>query len=211
MEMKSRHWQCSSDTNLFKLSAAVILVYHMAHRSMLRRTVPPQSTQKFTVLCICRLLCKLRHTCCPTGLMVKAFASRAEDSGFDSCLRHGDFSNWSPTIDLKIGIPVATLPGTWWYRVSIWTGWSRVNILWLGEVESLICNLYLRVAACKTVWADPSLRYTSLLLGRLASNKQKDTVVQLATRQNFHTTVILFVGWLYDILTTSPWDVSLEN
>ena len=34
----------------------------------------------------------------------------------------------------------------------------------LGEVESLICNFYLSVAARKIVCADPSLRYTSMLL-----------------------------------------------
>ena len=61
---------------------------------------------------------------------------------------------------------MATLPGAWRYRVSTGTGWPGVSILWLGEVEHLICNLYLSVAARKIVWADPSLRYTRLLLGR---------------------------------------------
>ena len=60
----------------------------------------------------------------------------------------------------------ATLPGAWRYRVSTGTGRPDVSILWLGEVERLICNLYLSVAVRKIVWADPSLRYTSLLLGR---------------------------------------------
>ena len=63
-----------------------------------------------------------------------------------------------------------TLPGTparrWRYRVSAGTSWLGVSILWLGEVESLICSFYLSVAARKIVWADPSLRYTSTLLGR---------------------------------------------
>ena len=72
----------------------------------------------------------------------------------------------SHTRDLKICTPVATPPGTWHYRVSTGTGWPGVSILWLGEVESLICSFYLSVAARKIVWADPSLRYTSLLLGR---------------------------------------------
>ena len=45
------------------------------------------------------------------GLVVMAFASRAEDPGFDSGLSHGDFSRSSHTIDLKIGTPVFTLPG----------------------------------------------------------------------------------------------------
>ena len=98
----------------------------------------------------------------PSG---KASASRAEDPGFESRLRR-DFSGSSHTSDLKIGTPVATLPGAWRYRVSTGTGRPGVSILWLGEVERLICNFYLSVAARKIVWADPSLRYTSLLLGR---------------------------------------------
>ena len=77
----------------------------------------------------------------------------------------GIFSGSSHTSDLKIGTPVATLPGAWRYRVSTGTGRPGVSILWLGEVERLICNFYLSVAAHKIVWADPSLRYTSLLLG----------------------------------------------
>ena len=78
----------------------------------------------------------------------------------------GIFSGSSHTSDFKIGTPVATLPGAWRYRVSTGTGRPGVSILWLGEVERLICNFYLSVAACKIVCADPSLRYTSLLLGR---------------------------------------------
>ena len=93
------------------------------------------------------------------GLVVKAPASRAGDPGFESCLRR-DFSGSSHTGDLKIGTPVATLPGAWHYRVSTGTGRPGVSIQWLGEVERLICNFYLSVAARQIVWADPSLRYT---------------------------------------------------
>ena len=78
----------------------------------------------------------------------------------------GIFSGLSHTSDLEIGTPVATLPGAWRYRVSTGTGRPGVSILWLGEVERLICNFYVSVAARKIVWADPSPRYTSLLLGR---------------------------------------------
>ena len=67
---------------------------------------------------------------------------------------------------LKKCIPVATLLGAWHHRVSAGTGQSGVSILWLGEVESLIYNFYLSEAARKIVWADPSLRYTTMLLGR---------------------------------------------
>ena len=76
------------------------------------------------------------------------------------------FSGASHTSDLKIDTPVATLPGAWRYRVSTGTGRPDVSILWLGEVERLICNFCVSVAARKIVCADPSLRYTSLLLGR---------------------------------------------
>ena len=60
--------------------------------------------------------------------MVKASAKRAEDPGFDSHLRR-DFSGSSHTSDLKIGTPVATLPGAWRDRVSAGTGRPGVSIL----------------------------------------------------------------------------------
>ena len=100
------------------------------------------------------------------GLVVKVSASRAADPGFDSCLRHGDFSGLNHTSDLKIDIPVAALRGAWWYRVSAGTGWPGVSILWLGEVESLICNFYLSMGTRTLVYADPSLGYISMLPGR---------------------------------------------
>ena len=77
----------------------------------------------------------------------------------------GNFSGSSHTSDLKIGTPVATLPGAWRYSISAGTGRPGVSILWLGEMDSWICNFYLSVAARKIVWADPSLRYTRMLLG----------------------------------------------
>ena len=45
------------------------------------------------------------------GLVVKASASRVEDPEFESRLRR-DFSGLIHTSDLKLGTPVATLPGT---------------------------------------------------------------------------------------------------
>ena len=62
------------------------------------------------------------------GLVVKASASRTEGPGFESRL-HRDFSGSSHTSDLKIGTPVATLPGAWRYRVSAGTGRPGVSIL----------------------------------------------------------------------------------
>ena len=41
----------------------------------------------------------------------------------------GSFSGSSHTSDLKIGIPMATLPGAWRYRVSTGTGRPGVSIL----------------------------------------------------------------------------------
>ena len=67
---------------------------------------------------------------------------------------------------------VATLPGTWRYRVNTETSWPGVSILWLGEIESLINNFHLWVAAGTLVWADPTLRYTGLLLGHSATINQ---------------------------------------
>ena len=66
------------------------------------------------------------------GLVVKASVSGAEGSGFKSRLLR-DFSGSSHTSDLKIGAPVATLPGVWHYRVdagivgpvSIYCDWVR--------------------------------------------------------------------------------------
>ena len=62
------------------------------------------------------------------GLMDKASALRAEDLWFESHLQQ-DFSGSSHTSDLKIGTPVATLPGAWHYRVSAGTGQPSVSIL----------------------------------------------------------------------------------
>ena len=46
----------------------------------------------------------------------------------------------SHTSDLKTGTPLAALPGDWHYRVSAETGWPGVDILQLGDMESLICS-----------------------------------------------------------------------
>ena len=91
------------------------------------------------------------------GLVVKASASRTEDPRFESRLRR-DFSGSSHTSDFNIGTPVAPLPGAWRCRVSAGTGRPGVSILWLDEVESLICNFYLSVAARTIVWLSEQIR-----------------------------------------------------
>ena len=90
--------------------------------------------------------------------------------GLYSYFRCGFLSGLSHTSDLKIVTPVAALPGAWHYRVSTMIGWHDASILLLGETESLICNLYLAVAAHTTVPADLSLRCTDMLLGCQATN-----------------------------------------
>ena len=69
--------------------------------------------------------------------------------------------------------PVPTLPGAWCCKVSARIAWSGVSILWQGEIESLICNFYVSVAAGTIVRPDPFLRYTGMLLGRWSINKQQ--------------------------------------
>ena len=81
--------------------------------------------------------------------MVKASALRAEDPRFKSHLWQDFFSGSNHTSDSKIGTPEATLPGAWLYRVSAGTGRPGVSIM--GEMESLVCNFYLSVAACTIV------------------------------------------------------------
>ena len=64
------------------------------------------------------------------GLVVKASASGAEEPGFKSRLRR-IFSGSSHTSDLKIGTPVATVPGVW-HRVSAGTvGPVSVHCEWV--------------------------------------------------------------------------------
>ena len=41
----------------------------------------------------------------------------------------GIFPGLSHASSLKIGTPLATLPGAWRYRVSVATGWPTVSIL----------------------------------------------------------------------------------
>ena len=62
------------------------------------------------------------------GLVVKASASRAKVLGSNPAYAR-IFSGSSHTSDLNIGTPVATVPGTWHYRVSAGTGRLGVSIL----------------------------------------------------------------------------------
>ena len=122
------------------------------------------ASNTFSVSFFKNLFCPVCFSYRLVGLVVRCPPRERKIPGSNpACARI--FSGWSHTIDSKIGTPVASLPGARRYRVSTGTGRPSVSILWLGEVESWICNFYLSVAARKIVWADPSLRYTSMLLG----------------------------------------------
>ena len=62
------------------------------------------------------------------GALLVVKASRLESGRLESHLLW-DFLGSSHTSDLKIGTPVATLPGAWHYRVSGGTGQPSVSIL----------------------------------------------------------------------------------
>ena len=62
------------------------------------------------------------------GLVVRRPPREREIPGSNPAC-DGIFSGSSHTCDLKIGTPVATLPGAWRYRVSTGTGRPGVSIL----------------------------------------------------------------------------------
>ena len=82
--------------------------------------------------------CSLHVLTVSFGQVVKASAPIADGSEFESRLRR-DFSGSSHISDLKIGTPVATLPGAGRYRVSAGTVWPGVGIL--GEIEKFDLQL----------------------------------------------------------------------
>ena len=81
---------------------------------------------------------------------------------------------------LQIDTLVATLPGTWQDRVRARTVWVCVSTLRLAEIASLTCNFCLCVAACITVYGDPSLWYTGMLLGCSATIQQTTSTASLS-------------------------------
>ena len=136
------------------------------------------------------------------GIVVKASVSGAQDPGFESRLRR-DFSGSSHTSDFKIGTPVATLPGAWWYRVCAGTGWPGVSILWLGEMESLICSFHLGVAARRIVWADPSLRHTLACCWDVRQRTNKQTVPVSSPPPPFFTGSFVVRGFVFRVMPGS--------
>ena len=63
------------------------------------------------------------------GLVVRRPPRERKIPGSNPACALGIFSGSSHTSDLKIGTPVATLPGAWRYRVSTGTGRPGVSIL----------------------------------------------------------------------------------
>ena len=62
------------------------------------------------------------------GLVVRRLPQERKIPGSNPACG-GIFSGSSHTSNLKIGTPVATLPGAWHYRVSAGTGQPGVSIL----------------------------------------------------------------------------------
>ena len=121
---------------------------------------------------------------CLVGLVVRRPPREWKIPGSNpACARI--FSGSSHTSDSKIGTPVATLPGAWRYRVSTGTGQPGVSILWLGEVERLICNFYLGVAAGKIVWDTQACCWDV----KPPANKQTNLSLQGRLSQIFWMTV----------------------
>ena len=100
------------------------------------------------------------------GLVVKASRLESGRSRVPIPLAPGFFRGRVIPVTSKLALQWLPCPGAWRHRVSAETGRPGVRIIRLGEVESLICHFYLSVAARKFVCADPSLRYTCMLLGR---------------------------------------------
>ena len=89
----------------------------------------------------CKLWCSglLLLFDCLVGLVVRR-PPQERHTWVRFLLHCGSFSRSSHTSDWKVGSPVAVLLGTWHCRISPGTGWPRVCILWLGEIESLMCS-----------------------------------------------------------------------
>ena len=127
----------------------------------------------------------------------------------------------------EIGTPVATLPGAWRYRVSAGTGRSGVSILWVGEVESLICSFYLSVAAHKNeqicpwdtlaCWWDVKLPTTTTTTTTTTNNnnkkkKQNKKLVYVCPFLTAYCSV-LFYSLLHRLEITVPvgWALNTNN
>ena len=109
------------------------------------------------------------------GLVVKVSTSRAEDPGLESRLCQ-DFSRASHTSDLEIVTPVATLPGTWHYRVSAGNGQPSVSFIFSFSLFLFLklfdfCCVFFR---CWTVFRAAESSHSSSTLPFLGSWKRSE-------------------------------------
>ena len=100
------------------------------------------------------------------------------------------FSWFNPTGDFTTYTPVGVLPRAWHHSRSARTVWPVVSILWLDRMASLICNLYLTVAARPVVWKDLSLRHMLLVVGTLSSQPACNTRMDMHTSLHQENTII---------------------
>ena len=123
----------------------------------------------------------------------------------------GSFSLVESNPWLQNGTLMATLPGTRRYRINVRSDRPGVSILWLSETASLICSCLI-VAARVIVSAGPSLRYTSMLLGRSAASETLLSVclsaclslsVCLSLKTGRHHFSILQIYWFILCLSLS--------
>ena len=75
-------------------------------------------------MCVCVQICTTLSLSSPRWPSAREWNIPGSNPACD-----GIFSGSGHTSDLKIGTPVATLPGAWCCRVSAGTGWPGVSIL----------------------------------------------------------------------------------
>ena len=115
---------CALCPSIFQVRPATVNMYSLA---ILFKIVHFYSTLSCGMY-PCVVLCSLLPCDRLIGLVVRRPPRERKVPGLNPTC-DGIFSGSSHTIDLKIGIPVATLPVTWRYRVSAGTGWPGVSIL----------------------------------------------------------------------------------
>ena len=109
-------------SSLFQAVSAVICPCSERSSSLKTSTLPGCSPVVMpSVLASLPLLNAFSACLCLVGLVVKALPQERKIPGLNPASDR--IFPWSShTSDLKIGTPVATLPGTWCYRVSAGTG-----------------------------------------------------------------------------------------
>ena len=92
------------------------------------------------------------------GLVVgKVFTSRVGGWGSNCSSHANDFEKEKVLL-------VATLPDVWPGGVRTRTCWSGVHIVWLDEMELLVCFFFLTVVACITVWEEKNVSTSRIII-----------------------------------------------